>query len=60
MNAVDIDAYNDKHTVAILRPWNETVCMPFDVPHDVGSLERLANQIIYLDRVSRALIEATG
>ncbi len=60
MNAVGIDVSKGKSTVAILRPLGEVVCLPFDVTHDYGSLERLADQIICLDGDSRVLMEATG
>ena len=60
MNAVGIDVSKGKSTVAILRPFGEVVCLPFDVTHDYGSLERLADQIICLDGESRVLMEATG
>lgn len=60
MNAVGIDVSKGKSTVAILRPLGEVVKLPFDVAHDPGSLERLAEQIICLDGDSRVLMEATG
>ena len=60
MNAVGIDVSKGKSTVAILRPFGEVVRLPFDVLHDYGSLERLADQIICLDGESRVLMEATG
>lgn len=60
MNAVGIDVSKGKSTVAILRPLGEVVCLPFDVTHDYGSLERLADQIICLEGESRVLMEATG
>ena len=60
MNAVGIDVSKGKSTVAILRPFGEVVCLPFDVTHDYGSLERLADQIICLEGESRVLMEATG
>ena len=60
MNAVGIDVSKGKSTVAILRPLGEVVSLPFDVIHDFGSLERLADQIICLDGDSRVLMEATG
>ena len=60
MNAVGIDVSKGKSTVAILRPLGEVVKLPFDVVHDIGSLERLADQIICLDGDSRVLMEATG
>ena len=60
MNAVGIDVSKGKSTVAILRPFGEVVRLPFDVNHDIGSLERLADQIICLDGDSRVLMEATG
>lgn len=60
MNAVGIDVSKGKSTVAILRPLGEVVRLPFDVTHDYGSLERLADQIICLDGESRVLMEATG
>lgn len=60
MNAVGIDVSKGKSTVAILRPLGEVVSLPFDVSHDLGSLERLADQIICLDGDSRVLMEATG
>ena len=60
MNAVGIDVSKGKSTVAILRPLGEVVSLPFDVSHDYGSLERLADQIICLDGDTRVLMEATG
>lgn len=60
MNAVGIDVSKGKSTVAFLRPFGEVVRLPFDVTHDYGSLEQLADQIICLDGESRVLMEATG
>ena len=45
MNAVGIDVSKGKSTVAILRPFGEVVRLPFDVTHDYGSLERLADHL---------------
>lgn len=60
MNAVGIDVSKGKSTVAILRPFGEVVRFPFDVTHNQGSLEQLAEQILDLDGESRILMEATG
>jgi len=60
MNAVGIDISKGKSTVAILRPLGEVVSLPFDVTHDMVSLERLADQIICLEGDSKVLMEATG
>lgn len=59
-STVGIDISKGKSTVAILRPLGEVVRLPFDVVHDLGSLERLADQIICLDGASRVLMEVTG
>ena len=58
MNAVGIDISKGKSTVAILRPLGEVVSLPFDVTHDMVSLERLAGQIICLEGDSKVLMEA--
>lgn len=60
MNAVGIDVSKGRSTVAILRPFGEVVRLPFDVTHNQGSLEHLAEQILGLDGESRVLLEATG
>lgn len=60
MNAVGIDVSKGRSTVAILRPFGEVVRLPFDVTHNRGSLEQLAEQILGLDGESRVLMEATG
>ena len=60
MTAVGIDVSMGKSTVAILRPIDEVVLTPIDVPHDAASLEQLAHQILSLVENTRVAMEATG
>lgn len=38
MNAAGIDVSSRKSTVAVLRPFGEVVCLPFDVAHNAQGL----------------------
>ena len=49
MNAAGIDVSSRKSTVAVLRPFGEVVCLPFDVAHNTDGLAALAEQLKELD-----------
>ncbi len=60
MNAVGIDVSKRKSMVAILRPDDEFVARPFEVPHLSGDIQALINRIKNLDGDSRIVMECTG
>ena len=60
MNAAGIDVSSRKSTVAVLRPFGEVVCLPFDVPHDAEALTSLAEHLKALDGETRVVMEHTG
>lgn len=60
MNAAGIDVSSRKSTVAVLRPFGEVVCSPFDVPHSVEGLSSLAGQLKALEGETRIVMEHTG
>ena len=60
MNAVGIDVSKDKSMVAVLRPFGEIVCSPFEVSHSPVSLDDLAALIKGLEGETRVVLEATG
>ena len=60
MNAVGIDVSKGTSKVAIIRPFGEIVCKPFDVIHTSKRLTELANLIVSLEGESRVVLENTG
>lgn len=43
MNAVGIDVSKGRSTVAVVRPFGETVAKPFEVRHTQSSMNALVN-----------------
>lgn len=60
MNAVGIDVSKGKSTVAVLRPFGEIVAEPFDVVHEGGDLNKLADFIKSLPGETKVVMEYTG
>ena len=60
MNSVGIDISKGKSTVAVMRPFGEVVCSPFEVAHTSSELSALAAQLKSLDGETRVVMEATG
>ena len=49
MNAVGIDVSKRKSTVTILRPGDEVILDPVDIPHTQSSIDKLIGLISGLD-----------
>ena len=60
MNAVGIDVSKRKSTVTILRPGDEVVLDPVDIPHTQSSLEDLIALVRGLDGDTKVCMECTG
>ena len=60
MNAVGIDVSKRKSTVTILRPGDEVVLDPVDIPHTQSSIDKLIGLISGLDGDTRVCMECTG
>lgn len=60
MNAVGIDVSKGKSMIAVMRPFGEVVCSPFEVTHTSSELSALATQLKSLDGETRVVMEATG
>ena len=60
MNSVGIDVSKGKSMIAVMRPFGEVVCSPFEVPHTSSELSALARRLKSLDGETRAVMEATG
>lgn len=62
MISVGIDVSKGKSTVCILRPYGELVKPVFEVVHTVADLERVAAELLVLQRTEelRVVMEATG
>ena len=60
MNSVGIDVSKGKSMIAVMRPFGEVVCSPFEVPHTSSELSALAKRLKSLDGETRAVMEATG
>ena len=60
MNAVGIDVSKRKSTVTILRPGDDVVLKPVDIPHSKSSIDELINQISSLDGETKVCLECTG
>ena len=60
MNAAGIDVSSRKSTLAVLRPFDEVVRLPFDVAHNTEGLASLAEQLKALDGETHVVLERTG
>ena len=60
MNSVGIDVSKGKSMIAVMRPFGEVVCSPFEVPHTSSELSALAKRLKSLDGETRVVMEATG
>ena len=60
MNSVGIDVSKGKSMIAVMRPFGEVVCSPFEVPHTASELSKLARMLKSLDGETRVVMEATG
>lgn len=60
MNAVGIDVSKGKSMVAILRPYGEVVCPPFEILHTTNDINSLVELIKSVDGESRIVMEHTG
>ena len=60
MNSIGIDVSKGKSTIAVMRPFGETVIPPFECTHTESELETLANLLKSLPGESRVIMEATG
>ena len=45
MNSVGIDVSKGKSMIAVMRPFGEVVCSPFEVPHTSSELGALAKRL---------------
>lgn len=59
MNAVGIDVFKGKSTVAVLRPYGEVVTSPFDVAHTESDLKALTDFIKKLRDETKVVMKAT-
>lgn len=55
MNSVGIDVSKGKSMIAVMRPFGEVVCSPFEVPHMTSELSALASRLKSLDGETRAV-----
>ena len=60
INAVGIDVSKRKSTVTILRPGDEIVLDPVDIPHTHSSIDKLIGLISDLDGDTKVCMECTG
>ena len=60
MNSVGIDVSKGKSMIAVMRPFGEVVCSPFEVSHSSSELSALARRLKSLDGETRVVMEATG
>ena len=60
MNSVGIDVSKGKSMVAVMRPFGEVVCSPFEVQHTDSELSELAKLLQSLDGETRVVMESTG
>lgn len=60
MNCVGIDVSKGKSMIAVMRPFGEVVCSPFEVLHTSSELSALAKRLKSLDGETRVVMEATG
>ena len=60
MNAVGIDVSKGRSTVAVVKPFGETVAKPFEVRHTKSGMNELVNYLNALDGKCRVVLEHTG
>ena len=60
MNSVGIDVSKGKSMIAVMRPFGEVVCSPFEVSHTSSELSKLTKLLKSLDGETRVVMEATG
>ena len=60
MNSVGIDVSKGKSMIAVMRPFGEVVCSPFEVSHTSSELSKLTKLLKSLDGETRVIMEATG
>ena len=60
MNSVGIDVSKGKSMIAVMRPFGEVVCSPFEASHTSSELSKLARLLKSLDGETRVVMEATG
>ena len=60
MNSVGIDVSKGKSIIAVMRPFGEVVCSPFEVSHTSSELSKLTKLLKSLDGETRVIMEATG
>ena len=60
INAVGIDVSKRKSTVTILRPGDEVVMAPVDIPHTRSLINKLIDLISGLDGDTKVCLECTG
>ena len=60
MNAVGIDVSKGKSTIAVMRPFGEVVCSPFEISHTGSELSELARTLKSLPGETRVVMEYTG
>ncbi len=60
MNAVGIDVSKGRSTIAVVKPFGETVAKPFEVRHTKSGMNDLVNYLNTLDGECRVVLEHTG
>ena len=60
MNSVGIDVSKGKSMIAVMRPFGEVVCSPFEVPHTSSEISALEKRLKSMDGETRVVMEATG
>jgi len=60
MNAVGIDVSKGRSTVAVARPFGETIVKPFEVLHTKSGIDNLINILNALEGECRVVLEHTG
>lgn len=60
MNAVGIDVSKGKSIAAIIRPFGETVAVPFEIKHTTSNIKSLVELIHSVEGESRIVMEHTG
>ncbi len=60
MNAVGIDVSKGKSMIAVMRPFGEIVCSPFEISHTDSELSKLARTLKSLPGETRVVMEYTG
>ncbi len=60
MNAVGIDVSKGKSMIAVMRPFGEVVCSPFEISHTDSELSELARTLKSLPGETRVVMEYTG